>query len=131
MRYTFALWKLAEVLADNAAMIQAVNDNQNFVGRFFAVDLDNLNGSSVAAHPGNLGRNTFRNAAWSNLDLSLAKDTRLFERASLQFRAEFFNLLNQHAFGTPTRTLTSPGFGVSTNTVGDPREIQLGLRLVF
>jgi hypothetical protein len=120
-----------EVLADNAAMIQAVNDNQNFVGRFFAVDLDNLNGSSVAAHPGNLGRNTFRNAAWSNLDLSLAKDTRLFERASLQFRAEFFNLLNQHAFGTPTRTLTSPGFGVSTNTVGDPREIQLGLRLVF
>jgi len=95
------------------------------------VDLANLNGSTVAAHPGNLGRNTFRNAGYSNFDLSLAKDTRLFERASLQFRAEFFNLLNQHAFSIPNRTLTIPGFGLSTSTLFDPREIQLGLRLIF
>ncbi|HKW98604.1 MAG TPA: TonB-dependent receptor [Bryobacteraceae bacterium] len=120
-----------EVLADNANMTQAVNNNQDFVGQFFAVALDSLNGSTVAAHPGNLGRNTFRNAGFSDWDLSIAKDTRLFERASLQFRAEFFNLLNQHAFGFPTRTLTSPGFGVSTYTQFDPREIQLGLRLIF
>jgi hypothetical protein len=103
-----------------------------------------LNGSTVAAHPGNLGRNTFRGAGFSNLDLSLAKDTKLFERASLQFRAEFFNILNQHAFATPgytnpsgastsgnMRILGSPGFGVSTATMFDPREIQLGLRLIF
>jgi len=119
------------VLQDSASLTQAVNNNQNFVGQFFAVDLANLNGSTVAAHPGNLGRNTFRNAGYSNFDLSLAKDTRLFERASLQFRAEFFNLLNQHAFSIPNRTLTSPGFGLSTSTLFDPREIQLGLRLIF
>lgn len=120
-----------EVLQDNAAMIQAVNNNQDFLGKYFAAPLDSLNGSTVAAHPGNLGRNTFRGAGYSNLDFSLAKDTRLFESASLQFRAEFFNLFNQHAFANPIRTLTSPGFGVSTSTLFDPRQIQLGLRLIF
>jgi hypothetical protein len=132
------------VIADSAAFTQAVSNNQNFVGQFFAVPIASLNGSTVAAHPGNLGRNTFRGAGFSNLDLSLAKDTKLFERASLQFRAEFFNILNQHAFATPgytnpsgastsgnMRILGSPGFGVSTATMFDPREIQLGLRLIF
>jgi len=119
------------VIQDSAGLTQAVNNNQNFVGQFFAVDLANLNGSTVAARPGNLGRNTFRNAGYSNFDLSLAKDTRLFERAALQFRAEFFNILNQHAFSIPNRVLTTPGFGVSTSTQFDPREIQLGLRLIF
>ena len=112
-------------------MIQAVNNNQSFVGQFFAVALDSLNGSTVSAHPGNLGRNTLRNAGFSNFDLSVAKDTRLFERASLQFRAEFFNILNQHAFSPPNRTLTGSGFGFATSTQFDPREIQLGLRLIF
>jgi hypothetical protein len=120
-----------EVLADNANMIQAVNNNQSFVGQFFAVALDSLNGSTVSAHPGNLGRNTVRNAGFSNFDLSIAKDTKLFERASLQFRAEFFNILNQHAFQIPNRVLTGSGFGSATSTQFDPREIQLGLRLIF
>jgi hypothetical protein len=119
------------VIQDSAGLGQAVNNSQPFVGQFFAVNLANLNGSTVAAHPGNLGRNTFRNAGYSNFDLSLAKDTRLFERAALQFRAEFFNILNQHAFSIPNRTLDTPGFGLSTSTQFDPREIQLGLRLIF
>lgn len=119
------------MLQDNVKLIQAVNNNNSFTGKFFSVPLDTLNGSTVQAHPGNLGRNTFRAAAFSGWDLSLAKDTRLLERATLQFRAEFFNVLNQHAFNAPNRTLTSPGFGVSTSTVADPREIQFGLRLIF
>jgi hypothetical protein len=119
------------VLQDSSSLMQAVNNNQSFLGQFFAVPLASLNGSTVAAHPGNLGRNTFRAAGFSDLDLSLAKDTHLFERASLQFRAEFFNILNQHAFSIPNRTLGSNGFGFATSTMFDPREIQLGLRLIF
>lgn len=119
------------VIQDSANLATAVANNQNFAGQFFAVPLANLNGSTVAAHPGNLGRNTFRTAAFSDWDLSLAKDTHILERASIQFRAEFFNILNQHAFSIPSRVLTSPGFGVATSTRFDPREIQLGLRLVF
>jgi len=95
------------------------------------VPLATLAGNTVAATPGNLGRNTFRNSGYSDLDLSLAKDTKLFEGVMLQFRAEFFNILNQHAFSAPGATLGSPGFGMATSTRFDPREIQLGLRLVF
>ena len=119
------------VLQDSANFAQAVNSGQNFSGQFFAVPLGNLGGSTVAAHPGNLGRNTFRAAGFSTLDLSLAKDTHLFERTSLQFRAEFFNILNQHAFANPNRTLGTNGFGLASSTMFDPREIQLGLRLLF
>jgi hypothetical protein len=132
------------VLQDSANFAAAINNNHSFLGQFFAVPLASLNGSTVAAHPGDLGRNTFRGAGFSNLDLSLAKDTRLFERLSVQFRAEFFNILNQHVFATPglipqtggsvssnMRTLGSSGFGISTATLFDPREIQLGLRLIF
>lgn len=120
-----------DVLQDNARLIQAVASNQSFTGKFFSVPLDTLNGTTVQAHPGNLGRNTFRAAGYSNFDVSIAKDTTLFERTSLQFRAEFFNALNQHAFSAPNRNLTSPGFGKATSTLFDPRQIQLGLRLVF
>ena len=120
-----------EVIQDNARLIQAVANNQSFTGKFFSVPLDTLNGTTVQAHPGNLGRNTFRAAGYSNLDLSLAKDTRLFEQTLLQFRAEFFNILNQHVFSAPNRNLTSPGFGTATSTRFDPRQIQFGLRLVF
>ena len=100
-------------------------------GQYFSVPLTVVNGNTVAVHPGNLGRNTFRTAGWSNLDLSLAKDTHIAERASLQFRAEFFNILNQHAFAFPNRTLGTNGFGFASSTLFDPREIQLGLRLIF
>ena len=125
------------VLADSAAFNNVVNtissSNRNpvFSGQFFSVPLTLANGNTVAVHPGNLGRNTFRGAGFSNLDFSLSKDTHLVERATLQFRAEFFNILNQHAFALPNRTLGTNGFGFASSTMFDPREIQLGLRLIF
>jgi hypothetical protein len=126
-----------EVLADSAAFASAVNSisssnpNPVFVGKFFSAPLTVANGNTVLTRPGNLGRNTFRDAGWSNLDLSLAKDTHLAERVNLQIRAEFFNILNQHAFGTPDRTLGTNGFGFASSTLFDPREIQFGMRLIF
>lgn len=118
-------------LAATANSISPTNPNPVFAGQYFSVPLTVVNGNTVAVAPGNLGRNTFRTAGWSNLDLSLAKDTHIAERASLQFRAEFFNILNQHAFQTPNRTLGTNGFGFASSTLFDPREIQLGLRLIF
>ncbi len=125
------------VLSDSAALANIVsnigpnNPNPVFTGKYFSIPLTVANGNTVAVRPGNLGRNTFRAAGFSNLDLSLAKDTHLFERLSLQFRVEAFNLLNQHAFSIPNRTLGTNGFGFASSTIGDPREIQLGLRLIF
>jgi hypothetical protein len=87
--------------------------------------------TGVQSEPGNLGRNTFRTSPFSNCDFSLIKDTALTEGKMLQFRAEFFNLFNQHAFGIPPAVLGSPGFGVANGTVLSERQIQFGLRLIF
>jgi hypothetical protein len=81
--------------------------------------------------PGNLGRNTFTGPGWSNFDFSVMKDTRITETKMLQFRAEFFNILNQATFGTPGENLGSSNFGISTGTQTAERQIQFGLRFIF
>jgi hypothetical protein len=90
-----------------------------------------VTGNLALTSPGNLGRNTYTGPGWSNLDFSIIKDTRITESKSLQFRAEFFNVLNQATFGTPGGTLGSSGFGRITGTATTEREIQLGLKFIF
>jgi hypothetical protein len=90
-----------------------------------------VTGAAVLPEPGNLGRNTFTGPNWWNLDFSLVKDTRFTERMQLQFRAEFFNVMNHATFGTPGSSLGSPSFGISTYTATTERQIQFGLRFMF
>jgi hypothetical protein len=106
-----------------------VADGASLGQQFFATPGAAVNG--VQDLPGNLGRNNFRAGSWSNTDLSLVKDTKITEKYSIQFRSEFFNLLNQHAFQAPQAVLGNPGFGMSTATVQPERQIQLALRFVF
>lgn len=75
-------------------------------------------------------------------DLSLFKQFKMSERYSLQFRAEFFNAFNHPNFSNPNSNINSSNFGKVTSTLapilgadsggpGDPREIQLALKLYF
>ena len=76
-------------------------------------------------------------------DMSLFKQFKFTERYQLQFRAEFFNAFNHPNFGNPNANISSPGsFGKVSNTLapilgndsggpGDPREVQLALKLYF
>jgi hypothetical protein len=85
---------------------------------------------------GNLGRGTFVGPALVNLDTSLFKTTAVSEKMSLQFRAEFFNVLNHANFNTPNTTVFSSGAisasaGLITATSTTSRQIQLGLKLIF
>ena len=85
---------------------------------------------------GNVGRGVFTGPGLADLDFSLLKTTRLTERASLQFRAEFFNFLNHPNFGTPNATVFSSGAinasaGLITTLATTPRQIQFGLKLMF
>ena len=61
----------------------------------------------------------------------MIKDSKLTETKSLQFRAEFFNVLNLVTFGQPGNILGSTGFSVKTGTATSERQIQFALRFVF
>ncbi len=87
-----------------------------------------------------LHRNTLRALGRTNLDVALAKTTAITERFKLEFRAEFFNILNHTQFAQPTAAngatnVDSPDFGLVTTTgtarVEGPRIGQLALRLTF
>ena len=118
----------------NAVIADAATIANGATGTFFGVPQTtspNLAGATVQTVPGNLGRNTFTGPRWSNLDFSVVKDTRINESMMLQLRAEFFNVLNQSTFGTPTSSIGNPAFGLITGTATTERQIQFGLRFVF
>jgi len=85
---------------------------------------------------GNLGRGSFTGPGLADLDLSLFKTAPIGERASLQFRGEFFNILNHPNFASPNATAFSGGnvsgsAGLITATTTTSRQIQFGLKLIF
>ena len=87
---------------------------------------------------GNAGRNTLIGPGFATLDLSLLKTMALTERIMLQFRGEFFNILNRANFGTPNTIVFSSASptpaqtaGVITSTAGTSRQIQFGLKISF
>jgi len=65
-----------------------------------------------------------------NWDLGLNKDFHIIERASLQFRAEAFNIANSVSPGNPNNTLDGNGFGQITSAT-DARRVQFALRFQF
>ena len=96
---------------------------------------------------GNAGRNIFRGPGLHVWDLSLVKTWKSGERYSLQFRAEFFNVLNHPNFANPAilfnNDLSVPDtFGLITATpdvaganpvigTGGARNIQFGLKFRY
>jgi hypothetical protein len=117
-----------------------------------------VNPAAFATPAGEFGtapRDLLRGPGTWQVDLGFAKHFSLTERASLEFRSEFFNIFNHPQLGPPQATCdvtaSNPtgcptGFGsivtaVNLNTAivnpitpvgsGTPREIQFALRLVF
>lgn len=91
---------------------------------------------------GNVGRDTYMGPGLATWDFSVLKDTRIGERFSLQFRAEFFNLLNRANFNTPNLIVFTPPTasnptglsgtaGAITSTSTTSRQIQFGLKLLW
>ncbi len=85
---------------------------------------------------GNLGRDTLQGPGLGTWDFSLQKDTAIREGMNLQFRAEFFNLLNRANFNTPNAVVftpsgVSPTAGLITSTSTTSRQIQFGLKVLW
>ena len=99
---------------------------------------------------GNVGRNVLRGPRQFNADFSISKRFRLDEAKNIEFRTEFFNLMNNVNFANPIsnfnavaqsggiidpntgRIINNAGdFGKIISTSNNPRIIQLGLRYSF
>jgi hypothetical protein len=93
---------------------------------------------------GNSGRNVLIGPGTLNLDFSIFKNNyvkRISENFNLQFRAEFFNILNRANFAVPitpdnTDIFDSTGAptgvaGLLTSTSTTAREIQFALKLIW
>jgi len=72
----------------------------------------------------------FHGPGINNWDMALHKITRLSERTSSQFRAEFFNVFNHAQFNGPAGTFLCPAFG-DVVSPRDPRIGQMALKLNF
>jgi Carboxypeptidase regulatory-like domain len=66
-----------------------------------------------------------------DIDFSTLKNFPITERVQVQFRGEVFNLTNHPNFTLPANNAQAGNFGQITATTGNPREIQLALRLQF
>ena len=88
---------------------------------------------------GDMGAGAAKGPDQVNFDTTFQKTTKITERQSLQFRAEFFNLFNHSQFNSPNTALfvsplpdvNSPNFGRILSTSVNPRVIQLGLKFLF
>ena len=107
-----------------------------------------INPAAFATPAGEFGtapRNLLRGPGTWQVDLGAGKTIPLTERASLEFRAEFFNVFNHPQLGLPQSTFNpsnTTGFGSIINTVntttpispvgsGTPREMQFSLKASF
>ena len=76
------------------------------------------------------GRNTGEGFDYRTLDLRLSRTFPLTSRISIEALADAFNVLNRANYQVPNNIITSPTFGKPT-AVNDPRQLQLGMRLLF
>jgi hypothetical protein len=64
-------------------------------------------------------------------NVGLLKNFYVRERLRIEYRAEFYNVLNRVNFGPPVTDSNSVNFGKVASQLGNPRQAQMGLRLSF
>jgi hypothetical protein len=132
--------------------------NPSFIGQIYAhgstaqraAQYFNPNAFSApeAGYVGNASRDSLTGPGYADWDFSLLKSTQLTQRTRLQFRAEFFNILNHTNLSLPNEVVFSNGPtqgttanqttpaalgspGIITSTANTSRQIQLALKLIF
>jgi hypothetical protein len=79
---------------------------------------------------GTAGRNIAQGPGYDDWDFSAFKNIAITEFKQLQFRAEFFNVLNHTNFRLPDSDISSRTFNHILGAQ-PAREIQLALKLLF
>ena len=87
--------------------------------------------------PGSVRRNSFYGPGFKNFDMILAKTMQLSEHLGLEFRSEYYNLLNHPNFQQPDQFINDATFGESSGQIGRPdgttgaRQLQFAMKLKF
>ena len=121
------------VQLQNPKTVQTINGTS---GNYFfnPLGFDNNEADYASAPPQfalyGLPRNFFRGPGRTNLDLALAKTTKITERLAAELRLEAFNVFNHTEFTNPDTNPNSGTFGQETTTF-DPRILQVAVRLTF
>ena len=144
-------WQIAGLLrmqSGDAVAVTQVTNNNSSLG--FAVqrpnrigDPNTIDGRTVAryfntfafsAAPqfviGNSSRNPVRGPGLQTADLMLGKTFRITERASVEFRAEVFNVSNTPPLNDPNGIFGSAAFG-SITAAGNPRVFEFAAKFHF
>jgi len=109
------------------ASLDSGRSHGEMVARFF--DTSKFTANAIGTF-GSSGRNNLRGPRFFNTDLGVVKNTKITERVSVQFRSEFFNVLNKVNLRPPTTNASSAQFGRITGAA-DPRILQFALKIVF
>jgi len=129
-----------DAIAGSKPSYDARNPNRYFDPSMFTIPTLTAHDANVAhtRYIGNLGRNILIGPGLATINAVLAKNFRLMENASLQFRSEFHNLFNRPNFGSPESTIFDSGslqesdsVGLIQSTATNSRQFQLGLKIVF
>ena len=108
-------------------------------GTTYELPVTLVNGVNIY-HFGDMLRNSVIGPNFKNVDMSLAKMTKITERLNLELRAEAFDVGNHPNFGNPNLTATTSAgnvFGVISSTrfpngdSGSARQLQFAAKLIF
>jgi hypothetical protein len=80
---------------------------------------------------GNLGRNAVYGPSKVNFDLALSRQFKFNERWKMEFRSDFFNILNHGNWQTVGTSVSSGATFGQVTAFGSPRLIQLAMKFYF
>jgi hypothetical protein len=80
---------------------------------------------------GNLGRNSLYGPGQRNFDIAVSRQFQMRERFKMEFRSDFFNILNHANWNNPVSSLSSAATFGQITTFGAPRIIQMAMKLYF
>src|SRR5579872_4099691 len=126
-------------------VVGPINVTGNSLGQWIAPSSGSFAGTFLIPTTtlGNMGRNSIVGPGFGDLDLALAKNTKITERINLQLRCNAFDLTNHPNYGQPGRVLsalTGPGVAnefiinstrFPTGDSGSARQLQLAIKLMF
>jgi hypothetical protein len=109
-----------------------LNITTNASGQLTGATLkDGLLGAPAPGAFGNFPRNLINSPNFSQVDISLTKTTRFFEKANVEFKANFINAFNHPSFAFSDITFDAANFGRINSIRGSERQINFILAINF